>query len=203
MSHLRGETQSADAPFPDQDLSDVQLVAQAKLGDSGAFALLYRRYVDRIYDYSRRRLSNREDAEDATQATFIRAMRSIEGCRDGELFAGWLFAIARNVVRDHAGNRRTKLISLDDVAEAEDRSRSPVELAESADWAARLTRASMECLGRDDRELLELRLQGLNDREISVATARSYGAIRVAQHRMLQRLRRCLGIGTEAEHALR
>lgn len=195
MNRLRGQPQPNVYPVPDQDGSDAQLVAQSKLGDAQAFALLYRRYVDRIYDYSRQRLATREDAEDATQATFIRAFKSIKTCREGELFAGWLYAIARNVINDRYKAARIHLVTLDDAPEVEDASQTPHELAESAEWAERLEQLRRDCLKSDDRDLLELRLQGLNDKEIAVATRRSHGAIRVAQHRMLRRLRDCLGIG--------
>lgn len=195
MNRLRGQPQPNVYPVPDQDGSDAQLVAQSKLGDAQAFALLYRRYVDRIYDYSRQRLATREDAEDATQATFIRAFKSIKTCREGELFAGWLYAIARNVINDRYKAGRIHLVTLDDAPEVEDASQTPHELAESAEWAERLEQLRRDCLKSDDRDLLELRLQGLNDKEIAVATRRSHGAIRVAQHRMLRRLRDCLGIG--------
>jgi RNA polymerase sigma-70 factor (ECF subfamily) len=70
-------------------------VAQARLGDPRAFALLYRRYLDQVYDYCHHRLGTREAAEDATQTIFLKALGSIQTCREGDLFAGWLFAIAR------------------------------------------------------------------------------------------------------------
>ena len=203
MNRLRGQPNPNVYPVPDQTGSDAQLVAQSQLGSAQAFALLYRRYVDRIYDFSRQRLATREDAEDATQATFIRAYKSIKSCREGELFAGWLYAIARNEINDRYKSARVQVVALDNTPEVEDSSQSPHDLAESAEWAERLEQLRRECLKADDRELLDLRLQGLNDKEIAVATRRTHGAIRVAQYRMVKRLRDCLGIGKEAGHDVR
>jgi RNA polymerase sigma-70 factor (ECF subfamily) len=77
------------------------LVARAKRGDSEAFGELYDHYVGQVYAYVAVRLSNQEVAEDATQTIFVRALHSIASCRDDAGFAGWLFAIARNIVTDH------------------------------------------------------------------------------------------------------
>ena len=46
MSWLRSESPATAPPARDPDGSDVELVAQARLGDPRAFSLLYRRYLD-------------------------------------------------------------------------------------------------------------------------------------------------------------
>lgn len=175
-------------------------MAQARQGEARAFALLYRRYLDRVYDYCRHRLPSREAAEDATQTIFLKALGSIGTCRNGELFAGWLFAIARNVVTDAYRAGRFVNENIDDRPDLADPARSPEDSALDADWTRQVERLREDCLGRHDRDLLDLRLQGLTDKEIAVALDRSHGAIRVAQHRMVKRLRDCLGLDREADH---
>jgi len=201
VSWLRSES-PANAPLsPDPDGSDAELVAQARQGDARAFALLYRRYLDRVYDYCRHRLGTREAAEDATQTIFVKALGSIGTCRDGDRFAGWLFAIARNVITDAYRSGRAVSVDIDDRPEIVDPARSPEDTAIGSEWTRQIERLREDCLKRDDRDLLDLRLQGLTDREIGVALNRSHGAIRVAQHRMVRRLRDCLGLNREADHA--
>jgi RNA polymerase sigma-70 factor (ECF subfamily) len=175
-------------------------VAQARQGDPRAFALLYRRYLNQVYDYCRHRLPSQEAAEDATQTIFVKALGAIGTCRDGDLFAGWLFAIARNVITDTWRAGRVASITIDDRPDIPDPARSPEETALEAEWIRHLDRLRNDCLQHDDRELLDLRLQGLTDKDIAVAMHRSHGAIRVAQHRMVKRLRDCLGLNREAEH---
>jgi RNA polymerase sigma-70 factor (ECF subfamily) len=195
----------ANAPPPrDPGGSDAELVAQARQGDARAFALLYRRYLDQVYDFAAHRLASREAAEDATQTTFLRALNSLQGCRDGTLFAGWLFAIARNVINDSYRTGRVSLLPIEEAPELEDPATTPELSAIRAEWSRELGRLREECLKGHDRDLLDLRLQGLTDREIAVALGRSHGAVRTAQYRMVQRLRDCLGIAIrarEAEHA--
>ena len=108
--------------------SDAHLVASAKRGDAEAFALLYRRYLDRVYDFVAVRLEGVEAAQDATQTIFLRALSSLRQCRDEEHFAGWLFAIARNVVIDSYRTPRRVMVDFDTVLEVEDRSESPESL---------------------------------------------------------------------------
>ena len=92
------------------------LVIQAK-SDPEAFGELYRRHVDRIYNYHYRHTSNRADAEDLTSRTFYRALRSLQSYREtGAPFQAWLYRIAHNLLvnwyRDH-GNHPTISLDLD------------------------------------------------------------------------------------------
>jgi RNA polymerase sigma-70 factor, ECF subfamily len=200
VSWLRSGSPATAPPSPDPDGSDAELVAQARQGDARAFALLYRRYLDRVYDYCRHRLGTREAAEDATQTIFLKALGSIRTCRDGDLFAGWLFAIARNAINDVYRSGRVASVDIDDRPDIADPARSPEEAAIGAEWTRELQHLREDCLKSNDQEILDLRLQGLTDKEIAVALHRSHGAIRVAQHRMLKRLRDCLGLDREADH---
>jgi RNA polymerase sigma-70 factor (ECF subfamily) len=197
VSWLRSESPAIAQPSQDPDGSDAELVAQARQGDPRAFALLYRRYLNQVYDYCRHRLGSREAAEDATHTIFVKALSSIRSCRDGDLFAGWLFAIAHNVITDTYRAGRGTAVDLDALPELPDPARSTEDTAIGAEWTCELSRLREECLKTADRDLLDLRLQGLTDREIAVALNRSHGAIRVAQHRMVKRLRDCLGLNRE------
>lgn len=188
-------------PDPDRGGSDAELVTQAKQGDVRAFALLYRRYLDQVYDFAAHRLESREAAEDATQTIFLRAVASIKDCRDDNVFAGWLFAIARNVITDSYRSRRHATQPIADDDQFEDPAATPEEIALSADWERELHDLRERCLNANERELLDLRLRGLSDREIATALSRGYGAIRTAQYRMVQKLRECRGILVPAKEA--
>lgn len=173
--------------------SDARLVASAKGGDADAFALLYRRYLDRVYDFVAVRLEGAEAAQDATQTIFLRALSALHQCRDEEHFAGWLFAIARNVVIDAYRSPRQVLVDFDAVLDLEDRSDSPESLVVRSEEILALREARDRCLSAVERELLDLRLQDLTSQEIAVAMKRSQTAVRNVQYRMIKKLRDCLG----------
>ena len=174
--------------------SDAHLVASAKRGDAEAFALLYRRYLDRVYDFVAVRVESRDAAQDATQTIFLRVLTALPQCRDEEHFAGWLFAIARNVVIDSYRSQRQIQVDLEAVPELVDRAESPESLAMRADDARTLREARDRCLAGIERELLDLRLQDLTSQEIAIAMKRSQTAVRNLQFRMIRKLRECLGI---------
>jgi RNA polymerase sigma factor (sigma-70 family) len=113
------------ARTPEADVAE--LVAQAKLGDTAAFTYLYRRHVDRVYDYAARRLPDTHAAEEVTQEVFYRAFRGIAGCREAHLFPGWLFGIARHVIADLYRAPRPDLAPLDDDLDRADPAPTPEE----------------------------------------------------------------------------
>jgi RNA polymerase sigma-70 factor (ECF subfamily) len=176
----------------------ASLVARSRTGDTAAFALLYRRHVDRIYAFVARRLNDREAAEDATQEIFARALAGLERCRDDAAFAGWLFAIARNVVSEQYRVRRHGSAPLEDASDPEDPDPTPEEHALRGEDRAELRDARERCLNGKERELFDLLLADLTDIEIAAALGRRRGAIRTAHWRLLIKLRACFGILTRA-----
>ena len=71
-------------------------------GDAPAtFEQVYAQFLGRIYRYFYARVGNREDAEDLTSQTFLKAARQLEPSRLEATVASWLFTVARTVLADH------------------------------------------------------------------------------------------------------
>ena len=169
--------------------SDAALVALTRR-DPVAFALLYRRYATTIYRYCDRALGDRSAAEEATQTIFLRALAALADCRDEDAFRPWLFTIAHNAIAD-ARRARRPLVSLDGVSEVPDTATSPEDLALAAAQRREIT-SLLARLSAEEREIVELRLAGLRDKEIARTLGRSPGAIRTAQYRAVKHLRSLL-----------
>jgi RNA polymerase sigma-70 factor (ECF subfamily) len=172
-------------PGGDPDLADVR----AAQGERPAFAVLYRRYVDRVYGYAFYLLGDHHDAEDATERTFLAALSAIDGFRDtGASFRSWLFRIAHNQVANALRSRgRRRHDSLDLVREPA-APNDPASEVTAADDARRV-RTALATLADDRRQVLVLRfVDGLSAREIADVLGRSEGAVRVLQHRALRDL---------------
>jgi RNA polymerase sigma-70 factor, ECF subfamily len=105
--------------------SDESLVERAKGGDRRAFERLMVRYESRVFRTILRITGNREDAEDGTQETVLRAYRGLNTFQGRSKFATWLTRIAINQALMCLRKRRTNLDSLDSVTEA---GRDPLEL---------------------------------------------------------------------------
>ncbi len=84
------------------DAADVQRVLA---GDVDAYAALVDRYYDRCARFAVRMLGNRDDAEDALQATFLRAYRALHRYQERDRFSAWLYRILANQCRSIAARR--------------------------------------------------------------------------------------------------
>jgi len=79
-----------------QTFTDEQLVERIKSDETRAFAHLYHRYKHRIYAYCYRLLRHPQNAEDATQETFMKIHRSLQQLENPASLQTWIFSIARN-----------------------------------------------------------------------------------------------------------
>jgi RNA polymerase sigma-70 factor (ECF subfamily) len=88
-----------------------RLVREARNGDQEAFKTIYDCYGPRIYNFLYRLLGSSHEAEDATQQTFLIALRRLGTLRDPDLLESWIYRIARNEV--YQKYRRKRVDSLD------------------------------------------------------------------------------------------
>jgi RNA polymerase sigma-70 factor (ECF subfamily) len=77
-------------------LSDSELVAATKRGNTRAFDQLFFRYERRALTVAQRIVNNREDAEDVAQESFHKAFLHIESFQEKSLFSTWLTRIVMN-----------------------------------------------------------------------------------------------------------
>lgn len=93
---------------------DDVLVLRSKNGAKEAFDILVQRYRDSLFRFVYHNLRQKEDAEDITQESFVRAYLSLYQLKDNRLFKSWLFKIALNLIRDNERlAKRKHTISLD------------------------------------------------------------------------------------------
>jgi RNA polymerase sigma-70 factor (ECF subfamily) len=83
----------------------------------GSFEELVRTYQDRLFSFSLRLTSNRQDAEEVAQDAFVRAYRALgtyaaERIRKMALRA-WLYQITLNVARNRFRGKKLRVVSLD------------------------------------------------------------------------------------------
>lgn len=178
------------------DVTDDEALAARAKASPAAFAPLYQRYVRPIYRYCYRRLGTRELAEDATSQVFTKALAAMPRYR-GDAFRPWLFTIAHHVVTD-VYRRRKPTAPITDAWEIADAGDSPEEFAIAADGDRNVHRL-LTYLTPDQRDVVELRLNGLTGAEIAAVLGKRPGAIRATQFRAYQRLREL--INEEGERA--
>lgn len=174
-----------------QDPSDERLISLCKQhGDADAFALLYDRYVDRIYRYIYYRIGNHDDVEDLTAAVFVKAWRGLDKYHDrGVPFLAWLYRIARNVVVDHHRSIKAEFVDIETQFSLPSDESTPEEHLLHHSQLEFVLKAMGE-LDAIQQEVLTLRfIMGMSHKETADILDRKTGAIRVIQHRALHALR--------------
>jgi len=95
---------------------DLSLLDRFTAGDRDAFDDLVLKHQKPLYSLLYRMVSDKEDAADILQKTFIKAFTGIRGFERRSSFRTWLYQIAinlaKNLYRDRA---RAALVPLDDV----------------------------------------------------------------------------------------
>jgi RNA polymerase sigma-70 factor, ECF subfamily len=164
---------------------DAALVAAAR-EDPLAFLALYDRYFDRVLGYARLRIRDAATCEDVTSTVFTSALARLRDFRGNGTFAGWLFQITRNAVRDV--QRKPAAVPLPDEATACEPDAEERVLA--FERAAEL-HALIGMLTAEQQHLLGLRYgAGLAFDEIGSIVGADPGTVRVRMHRILEELRR-------------
>lgn len=177
--------------------TDAQLVADHLAGDRAAFAAIYDRYGDTLYDTAAAMTRHRDDAADITQDVFVVAAERMSQLRDPSRLKPWLFAILRNEVYRRSGKRK-RVVLTDFTEPTAEMALPPQTDHETADLEyqdlAELVRGAAFGLDERDQLVLELSVrQGLEGEDLAdalgVSAQQSYGLV----HRMRQRTERSLG----------
>jgi RNA polymerase sigma-70 factor (ECF subfamily) len=85
-----------------------QLIGRCLADDQAAMIDLVDRYRDQVFRLCYRMLGQWQDAEDAAQETFVRALKSLANWDSQRDFEPWLLAIAGNRCRTMLAGRRRR-----------------------------------------------------------------------------------------------
>ena len=166
--------------------------------DPDVWESLYRNAYPGMFAFARRRLGSDAAADDAVSEALVRALdRVATYVPSGIGLPGWLYGILRNVI--HESHRQSGRVqpSLDlDRVSLEPSPDSRL----LADEQQRALRTAFARLDDADREILELRLVAqLSAADVGQVLDKQPGAVRMAQSRALDRLRRAMEEVTGAE----
>ena len=183
-----------DTPEPVALDEERLLASRATQGDRAAYGALYGRYVDKIYRYIYFKVGHRDEAEDLTSQTFLKAWDAIGDYEwRNHPFGAWLFRIAHNLVVDYHRSRRES-ITLDNATPQLEHRASRDEVRPERVLAEMLTtdrvRHAIERLTEEQQQVLVLRFfEGLSTGEVAEILGKRRGAIRGLQFRALGALR--------------
>lgn len=176
---------------------ETELIASAARGGPGAadaFEQLIAEYEKLVYSICLRMLSNEQDAQDASQMTFIKVWTGVGGFRADSSFSSWVYRVAANVCLDMLRKRKEPSLSLS-ADNGEDR---PLEIPDPAmspedEFERReLRRAVSDCISSlppDYSSIIVMReMGGLSYSEISSSLSIDVGTVKSRLFRARKKL---------------
>lgn len=175
-----------------EEPTDIDLLHRAKSGDFAAFQRLIVNLQPRVYGLAFRILRQAQDAEDATQQTFLALIEHIADFREESSIATWVLKIASNhALKILRKKRGLKIVSMSDMVSEENYSDVPHpefiapwsktadEIAQVAEVQAEIEKALSEL---DDKYRLVFILrdvEGLSVRETAEAMELTESTVKV------------------------
>lgn len=173
-------------------------VAAAVEGDRRAVERLLASILPLVVRYCRARVGRQErsfaSADDVAQEVCIAVLNALPRYRqEGRPFLAFVYGIAAHKVADvHRAAARDRLELVADVPETPELLAGPEQRALQGELSERMGEL-LRVLPEKHREIVLLRvIVGLSAEETAEAVGSTPGAVRVAQHRALARLRRSL-----------
>ena len=196
------------AAVPETAPSDRDVIDEVRGGDRAQFAILVRRYNQRLFRAARAILGDDAEAEDAVQQAYLDAYRNLDRFRGESSFSTWLTRIAVNAAIARLHGRRRLAEVTDDVRVVPD----PVEPPETADDVvaarelARLVERHVDALPDGLRVVLVLRdIEEMDTAATAAALGLSAEVVRVRLHRARAALQAAISadIGRELDGMFR
>ncbi len=182
------------------------VVAQAVAGDRNALQEVLATIRPIVVRYCRARVGATErsglSADDVAQEVCLAAITALPRYKDqGRPFLAFVYGIAAHKVADaHRAASRNRSDPVDVVPERSSGEASPEQLALDSESSARMA-ALLQVLPEKQREILILRVVvGMSAEETAETVGSTPGAVRVAQHRALAKLKTEI-MATGRDHA--
>lgn len=193
VSKALGKTFVATPERQHEADADWAIVQRVQAGQVAEFDELIRKYRERVYAVIYNMTSNREDAADLTQDTFIKAFQSIHRFQGQSSFFTWLYRIGVNATLTHLRkNRLRSFFSFDKLDEEERTSAEVIAALTDATGADRETfvrelqqklNEAMQKLSIKHRTVITLfEIDGLSHQEIAEVMDCSVGTVRSRLH---------------------
>jgi RNA polymerase sigma-70 factor (ECF subfamily) len=174
----------------DPDCDVLELCANGDM--TGALRRLMQRHGRWVYRYCRRQLRDATLAEDVCQEVFIDAYRDLGGFKGRSKIRTWLFAIARNQVRNAVRSRTRRdgpVVELAESADVSDLRPSPLEVLDEMRLLELVVTRARE-LSVELRGALLLRYQqGFTFEDMALIYGERPGTLQARVARALQQLR--------------
>jgi len=181
-----------------EELSDSELIAAFKAGDTEALGLLMERHKCAVYGYLLRLTGRPDAADDLFQEVFLKLVKNPSAYGEKDKFKAWLFTVARNAAMDHFRREGSRAeVPLEGDGErpgpadyTASRDAGPEQAALNKALGEKLE-AALTRLSEDQREVFYLRhFSGLSFKEIAEMLSVPIGTVLARMSRAAALLRK-------------
>lgn len=187
--HASSTVATHSEPVP---VEESELIRAAQK-DPALFQALYDRWAVPVYQYFYHRTGEMASAEDLTSQLFLAALQALPRYRHRGHFTAWLFAIARNLAKEHYRKmgREVPLETAQDLASPSD----PAAEFSQEDEIFHLVRL-VNSLPEEDQELIRLRyVADLSFADMAILLGKRQDAVKKSLYRLQARLQAVLRNG--------
>jgi len=171
--------------------TDQKYIEQIRSGNVNAYSALVDKYKNMVFTLALRMVGNREEAEEVSQDTFVKAYRKLDSFQGTSKFSTWLYRIVYNTSLDAIKKKKRMVASehIDTIHEADigsmQNALTYIEEKEKQEMIAK----ALQQLPEEERVLLTLfYFEELPLREISEIMKISYDNAKIKLHRSRKKL---------------
>ena len=171
--------------------NDQHYIERVLEGDTNSFAILVDRYKDMVFSLALKVMKNREEAEEVSQDTFIKAYRSLKSFKGDAKFSTWLYKITYHNCMDRVKkiSKKYNTDTIDEVVENKISSTDDVLKTIERKERALIIKECLNELPQDERSILWFfYFEELSLKEITEVTEFSENNVKVKLHRARKKL---------------
>jgi RNA polymerase sigma-70 factor (ECF subfamily) len=177
-------------------------IESARRGNPSGSRYLIDRYKDYVFSIALKILRNREEAEEAAQDAFIKALKSLDTFKEEAKFSTWIYRIVCNEALARTRKKKYHMLDIDEVGEYTLPWDSFADQYRQLQQESRkkYIRMALDQLPDNDRLLVTLYyLQEQSLAEVAEVTGMEPNTIKVRIHRARKKLQTTLSGLLEAE----
>ena len=166
-------------------------IDQVLQGNVNAFTHIVDRHKDRAFNLAFRICCSREEAEEITQDSFLKAYRALGSFKRKSSFSTWLYRIVYNTAVSYVRLKKKEILSLEDFpADATDFTGTGTSDEEAdAEYRRSLINFAFQKISDEDRSLITLHYyEEMSTDEISEVTGISKSNVKVKLFRARQKM---------------
>ncbi|AXG71373.1 ECF RNA polymerase sigma factor SigW [Kordia sp. SMS9] len=171
--------------------TDQDYIAQIRSGNVNVYSALVSKYKNMVFTLALRMVENKEDAEEVSQDTFVKAYKALDRFKGTSKFSTWLYRIVYNTSLDHLKKSKRVVLSehIDEINEADIGSmQNALTYIEAKEKKQMIEKALLQ-LPEEERVLLTLfYFEELSLREISEIIQLSYDNVKIKLYRSRKKL---------------